>query len=61
MKLLIMQSSPASCHFLPLRSKYSPQYPVLKSSTCVFPLCERPGFTPIQNNRWHYGFVYFNP
>jgi hypothetical protein len=23
MKLLIMQSSPASCHFLPLRSKYS--------------------------------------
>jgi len=22
MKLLIMQSSPASCHFLPLRSKY---------------------------------------
>jgi hypothetical protein len=25
MKLLIMQSSPVSCHFLPLRSKYSPQ------------------------------------
>jgi hypothetical protein len=25
MKLLIMQSSPASCHLLPLRSKYSPQ------------------------------------
>jgi hypothetical protein len=30
MKLLIMQSSPASRHFLPLRSKYSPQHPVLK-------------------------------
>jgi hypothetical protein len=31
LKLLIMQSSPASRHFLPLRSKYSPQHPVLKS------------------------------
>jgi hypothetical protein len=30
MKLLIMQSCSASCHFLPLRSIYSPQYhPVL--------------------------------
>jgi hypothetical protein len=29
MKLLIMQSSPASHRFLPLRSKYSPQHPVL--------------------------------
>jgi hypothetical protein len=28
MKLLIMQSSPASFHFLPLRSKYSPWHPV---------------------------------
>jgi len=28
MKLYIMQSSPASCHFLPLRSKYCPQHPV---------------------------------
>jgi len=27
MKLLIMQSSPASRHFLPLRCKYSPQHP----------------------------------
>jgi len=30
MKLLIMQSPPASHHFLPLRSKYSPQRPVLR-------------------------------
>jgi hypothetical protein len=29
MKLLIMQSSPTSCHLLPLKSKYSPQNPVL--------------------------------
>jgi hypothetical protein len=31
MKLLITQSSPAFHHFLPLRSKYSPQHPPLKS------------------------------
>jgi hypothetical protein len=30
MKLLIMQFSPISCHFISLRSKYSPQHPVLK-------------------------------
>jgi hypothetical protein len=30
MKLLIIQPSPASCHFFPLRSIYSPQQPVLK-------------------------------
>jgi hypothetical protein len=28
--LLVMQSSPTSSHFLPLRSKYPPQHPVLK-------------------------------
>jgi hypothetical protein len=30
MKLLITQFSPASCHFISLRSKCSPQHPVLK-------------------------------
>jgi hypothetical protein len=34
MKLLIMQSSPASLRFLPLRWKSSPQYPVLKYHPC---------------------------
>jgi hypothetical protein len=29
MKLIIMQSSPASCHFLPHRHKYSPQLETL--------------------------------
>jgi hypothetical protein len=29
MKLLIMQSSPVSHHFIPLRSTFSPQRPVL--------------------------------
>jgi len=33
MKLLIVQSSPASRHFLPLRSIYPPQYPVSKTSS----------------------------
>jgi hypothetical protein len=36
MKLLIMQSSPVSRHLLPLRSKCSPRYPVLKHCQSVF-------------------------
>jgi hypothetical protein len=31
-----MQFSPASCHFVSLRSKYSLQYPVLKHPQPVF-------------------------
>jgi hypothetical protein len=30
MQLLIMQFSLTSCHFIPLRSKYSPKHPVFK-------------------------------
>jgi len=49
MKLLITQSSPISRHFLPLRSKYSPQHPVLKHTQFVFfPYCKGPSFTPIK-------------
>jgi len=33
-----MQSYPAYRHFLPLRSKYSPQQPVLKHPQYMFPL-----------------------
>jgi hypothetical protein len=36
MKLLIMQFSPTSCHFISLRSKYSPQQPFLKHSQSMF-------------------------
>jgi hypothetical protein len=36
MKLVIKQFSPASYHFIPLRSKYSPQHPVLKHPHSVF-------------------------
>jgi hypothetical protein len=31
-----MLSSPASCRFLALRSKFSPQHPVLKHPQSVF-------------------------
>jgi hypothetical protein len=29
-----MQFSPTSCHFISLRSKYSPKHPVLKHPQC---------------------------
>jgi hypothetical protein len=51
MQLLIMQFSPASCHFLPLRSKYSPKCSILCSqalSICVLTLKWESGFAPIQ-------------
>jgi hypothetical protein len=52
MKLLITRFSQISRHFISLRSKYSPQHPVLKHLRSMFlPLCERPSFTPIQNHR----------
>jgi hypothetical protein len=38
MKLLIMQFSRTSIHFISLRSKYSPQYPVLKQPQSLFSL-----------------------
>jgi hypothetical protein len=60
MKLPIVQLSSVSRYFIPLRSKYSPQHPVLKHpQSMLFPQCYRPSFTPIQNNRQNYGFVYF--
>ena len=37
-------------HIVPLRSKYSPQHPILKHPQPAFlPQCQRPGFTPVQN------------
>jgi len=36
------------CFLVPLRSKYSPQHPILKHAQPTFlPQCERPSFTPI--------------
>jgi hypothetical protein len=42
-KLLIMQFSPVSHPFLPVRPKHSPQHPVLKHrQPILLPLCEKP-------------------
>jgi hypothetical protein len=58
--LLIMQFSPISRHLISLRSKYSPQHPVLKHLLSMFlPYSKRPSFTPIQNQRQNYSFLYF--
>jgi hypothetical protein len=35
-KLLVMPFSPFSCHFIPFRSKYPPQHPVLKNPQSMF-------------------------
>jgi hypothetical protein len=44
-----MQSYPASCHFIPLRSKYSLQHSAPKySHSMFFPHCERSNFTLIE-------------
>jgi hypothetical protein len=56
-----MQSSPLPCHLVSLRSKYSPQHPILEHPQPMFlPQCQRPSFTPIQNNRQNYSSVYPN-
>jgi len=60
-QLLVMQLSPFPCHLIPLRSKYSPQHPILKHPQPVFlPQCQRPGFTPIQNHRQNYSSIYLD-
>jgi hypothetical protein len=50
-KLLIMQFSPTSCHFIPLRSEYSQH---CSQTVC---LCS-PLMSPIQSHRLNYNFVY---
>ena len=50
--LPVMQSPPFPRYLVPPRSKYSPQHHVLKHPLLPFlPQCQRPSFTPIQNNR----------
>jgi len=47
-----MQFSPLFCYLVPVRPKYSPQHPILKHpKPTILPPCERPSFTPTQNNR----------
>jgi len=61
-KLFVMYFSALPRHFVPLRSKYSHQHPILKHPQRTFlPQYKRPSFTPIQNNRQNYSSVYLNP
>jgi hypothetical protein len=54
MKLLTMQFSSSSLHFISLRSKYS-QHPVFRHpQSMLLPQFQRPSFTPIQNHRHNY-------
>jgi len=58
-ELLFVQSSPLPCYLVPLRSKYLPQHTILEHpQPMCLPHCERPSFTPIQNNRQNYSSEY---
>jgi hypothetical protein len=54
MKILIKQSFPSSCHFLPVTSKYLPHHPVLEYLRPVFVRQQRPTFTLIYKIRRNY-------
>jgi hypothetical protein len=60
MKLLIMQFSPTSYHFIPLRSKYSPQQPVLKYPQSVLSLISETKFHLYTKLQTKLLFLYFN-
>jgi len=48
-------------YLAPLISKYSPQHHVVKHPQLPFlPQCQRPSFTPIQNNRQNYSSIYLD-
>ena len=56
-----MQSPPFPRYLVPPRSKYSPQHHVLKHPQLPFlPQCQRPSFTPTQNNRQNYSSIYLD-
>jgi hypothetical protein len=61
MKLLVLQFSPTSCHFIPLWPKYSPHYPVLKYPQSMFlHQCHRRSYWLMQNHTQNYSSVYSN-
>ena len=54
-----MQSPPFPHYPVPPRSKYCPQYHILKHPQLPFlTQCQRPSFTPIQNNKQNYSSIY---
>jgi hypothetical protein len=60
-KIIKLLISPLPCYLVPLRPKYYPQNPIFKHPQTKFrPQCEWLSFTPIQNNRLNYSFVYLN-
>jgi hypothetical protein len=60
-KSLIMLFSLTSSHLIPLRSKYFSQHPDVRHPQFMTnPKCQRPSYTPIQNHRQNYSFVYSN-
>jgi hypothetical protein len=61
MKLLLMQFSPTSCHFIPLRSKIFSSAPCFQTpSGYVPPLISETKFHTQKNYKQNYSFVYFN-
>jgi hypothetical protein len=61
MKLLIMQISLTTRHFISLRPKNSSPRLLLKHpKSTFFPHCQKPSFTPIQKHRQNYSFLYSN-
>jgi hypothetical protein len=61
-KLLVMQSSLASCHFIPPMSKYSAEHPVLiRPHSMLFPACEGDQVShPYKTGKIIVFFLYFN-
>ena len=58
---LVMQSPPVPRYLVPPRSRYSPQHLILKHLQLPFlPQCQRPSFTPIQNDRQDYSSIYLD-
>ena len=54
-----MQSPPFPRYLVPPRSKYSPQHHIFKHPQLPFlHQCQRPSFTPMQNNWQNYSFIY---
>ena len=55
------KSLPFFYYLIALRPKYLPQGPILDHTQPMFlRQCERPIFTPTQNNRQNYSSVYFS-